>query len=55
MADQVEGARSEGTGKKRWVRPSLVEYGTIAKLTEGATRPFSDSPLPAGRRPTPCL
>ena len=30
--------------KKSYASPSLLEYGSIAKLTQGASGPFSDGP-----------
>ncbi len=30
--------------KKSYASPSLVEYGSIAKLTQGASGPLSDGP-----------
>ena len=51
-ASSVRHARSET--RRSYVRPALVEYGPVAKLTQGSLTVANDGPM-GGHRMMMCL
>ena len=42
--------------KKPYISPTIIEYGSVAKLTQtGGTNSLADASNPTMRMPSPCL